>query len=153
MKENKSADFLIGIGIAVFGAVVVILSRTLPTAPLGLGSRGYPTFVAILMIILGIGLALPIVLRGEVKLQFSGLKDKRAAAKIAACAVMTFAYVYLLNFFGFMLLTPFFLFALMMLFEYRKYIPAAVVSILMTASVYFLFTRVFYVFLPKFKLF
>lgn len=153
MKENKTADFIIGIGIVVFGVVVLVLSRTLPSAPLGLGSRGYPTFVGILMVVLGLALSLPIVLKGEVKFHFSGLNDKKAAIKIGVCAVMTFAYVYLLNYLGFLLLTPLFLFGLMMLFEYRKYLLAGVVSVLLTVGVFYLFTRVFYVFLPTFRLF
>lgn len=153
MKENKTADFLIGVGVVAFGVAVLLLSRALPTAPLGLGSRGYPMFVGVLMVILGLALAVPVALRGEVKFPLNGLKDKKAAVKIVLCAALTFLYVYLLRYIGFLLLTPVFLFVLMMLFEYRKYLLAGVVSVVTTVSIFYLFTRVFYVFLPKFKLF
>ncbi len=157
MKENKVADFFIGIGIVVFGIVVFMLSSALPSAPTGLGSRGYPMFLAILLIVLGLTLALPIALKGELKgelkIQFSGFKDPHAVIKIAVCVAMSFLYVFLVARLGFLLLTPIYLFGLMMLFGYRKYVLASVVSILLPVGVFFLFTRVFYVFLPTFRLF
>ena len=153
MNENKTADFVIGIGTVVFGIVVFISSKALPSAQTGLGSSGYPMFVAVLMIILGLSLAVPLALKGELKFQFSGPKDTAAVIKIGVCAAVTFLYVFLLAHLGFLLLTPIYLFGLMMLFGYRKYILAGVVSILLSVGTFYLFTRIFFVFLPTFKLF
>ena len=157
MKENKATDFFIGIGIVVFGIVVFMLSSALPSAPTGLGSRGYPMFLAIWMVVLGLALALPIALKGELKgklkIQFSGFRDPQAVIKIVVCVATSFLYVFLVARLGFLLLTPIYLFGLMMLFGYRKYILAGVVSILLSVGVFFLFMRVFYVFLPTFRLF
>lgn len=148
MKENKAADFFIGIGIVIFGALVFAMSRDLPTAQFGLGSSGYPMFVSVLMMILGAVLAISAIAKGKIKLQFSAPADKTPILKTAFATAATFLYVFLLPHIGFLLLTPVFLFGLMLLFGYRKYVLAAVVSILLSTGVFYLFSRVFFIFLP-----
>ena len=63
--------------------------------------------------------------------------------------VITFLYYKLMKPVGFLLTTPIYLFSSFMLFKYKNKIKGLVVAVVFTVVVYFLFTKVFMVFLPR----
>jgi hypothetical protein len=59
----------------------------------------------------------------------------------------------MLKFFGFPLLTPFFLFGTIALFGYRRWWKNAIISVVATGIIFVLFNVIFMVFLPIGKIF
>jgi len=152
MNNTKTADLVLGIGICVLGVAVFVAARSLPSARFGLGSGGYPMLVGVLLAGMGALQAILTIAKGGINFQISPPKDMRGSIKITAITVSTFIYVYLLNYLGFLLLTPFYLFGTTILFGYRRYLLAAMISICVTVSIHVMFTRVFMIFLPTFRL-
>ena len=153
MKDTKMADFLAGVGLLILGIIVFVMGRNLPSAQYGLGSNGYPMFVGILLAIMGLIQAVTTLIKGGISWKISMPKEKRGLLLLLAVAVWSFLYVYLMASLGFLLTTPFYLFGNMMLFAYRKYVRAVIVSVGMSVGIFYLFTRVFFIFLPTGSLF
>ena len=153
MKGTKTVDLLTGIGFFILGLAVFFYSRGLPTARHGLGSGGYPMLVGILLAVMGLIQAAATLAQKGLPFEFPITKNKRSLISIAAVVGVTFLYAYLLRYLGFLLSTPFYLFGAMMLFGYRRYILAGIVSVCMSVGVFYLFNRVFFIFLPTFRLF
>ena len=53
---------------------------------------------------------------------------------------------------GFLLLTPFYLFFACWFFRYRKLVTAAIASVVVTGVLYVIFGMLFFVALPEFRL-
>jgi putative tricarboxylic transport membrane protein len=152
VTETKAADLLMGVIFLSLGLVVFFASRSLPSARFGLGSGGYPMTVGVMLAILGLVQTVTSLAKWGLP-KFSFPQDKRELFLIGVAAASTFMYLFLLRHLGFLLLTPIYLFGFMILFGYRKYITAGIVSLCVSTGIFFLFTRVFLVFLPEFNLF
>lgn len=151
-NENKFSDLCLGLGFVILGAVVFILAGKLQNVARGLGPSGYPQVVAIMMIILGSTLALGNLIGGFPKPDFS-IENPKGWLKILILLVVTFVYVWLLRSLGFLLLTPFYMGFLLVLFNHRDYKKVVAISLLTTIVLYLLFVKVFMIFLPSFRLF
>lgn len=147
MKDTRVSDLCTSLGIMVMGIGVIVLSLSLPSAALGLGSGGFVRVIGFCLALLGAIQTVLTCMKGfsNICIRF----DWASVRPVAAAAAIAFLYVGLLRQGGFLLLTPPLLFLSMMLFGYRKYLVAAIISVVTTVVIYFLFTRVFMVFLPE----
>ena len=152
MKDTRLFDLFVGIGIIALGIAVYINASNMPSARLGLGPGGYPMFLAVLLIIMGVILTVSILRKGGVSFKIKLPKDKAPTIKIVVTGAATFLYLFLMSHLGFILVTPFYLIGIMALFGYRRYIISVPVSVILTICVFYLFTRVFFIFLPTFGL-
>ncbi len=126
MKEKRFSDLVIGVVFMALGLTVFLMANQLQTVKLGIGPAGFPKFIAVLLALLG------------------------AVMTVSALCVL---YVILVPTVGFMLLTPFLMFGMMLLFGNRNYVMCAIVSVVTTVLVWLLFTKVFMIFLPTCRLF
>jgi len=144
-------DFFSGIGVMVFSAIVFILAGAMPKAELGIGPGDYPEFFAVFLFVLGLLLSVQSYKEGMK--QGKKLYTKNGIFLIGALIALTFVYIWLMPYIGFLFLTPFYLIAAMLLFGSKRYIAVAAVSIGFSVVIYWLFTSVFQVLLPVFTLF
>lgn len=146
----SKVDFFSGIGIMVFSAIVFILADAMPKAELGIGPGDYPQFFAVFLFVLGLMLSVQSYIRGMK--QGKKLYTKSGIFLIGTLLVLTFAYIGLMPYIGFLFLTPFYLFAAMLLFGSKQYIVVTAVSIGFSVGIHWIFTSVFQVILPRFTL-
>ena len=147
VKDTRISDLLAAIGTLILGIGAFVLSSSLPTAKIGLGSGGFPRVIGFCLILLGAIQMVFTCMKGFRNVQVQ--LDWATIRPIAATAAIAFLYVGLLRQAGFLLLTPLLLFSVMMLFGYRKYLSAAIISIVTSVVIYVLFSKVFMIFLPE----
>ena len=151
MKETRLADLITGILLMLLSAFWFFQANKMMKVELGIGPGDYPKFAAAGLFFLGLILAAQSVSKGLPGRE--GKIDRRAARRLIIFVVVSFVYVRLMRFLGFILLTPPYLFFGSWFFGYRKYIIAAIVSIGVTAGIYIVFRMIFQVMLPEFRLF
>ena len=151
MKETRQVDVWTGVGLMVVSIGVWVLTADLPTPKRGIGPGQYPRVIASTLFILGLVQFLSNIAKGYPK-QTAAIQWKQIG-RAGLLALMAFVYVRLLKPIGFPLLTPFFLYATIVLFGYKKKKTAAIVSIGATAVIFLLFNVVFMVFLPVGRIF
>ena len=152
MKKKKNfSELVIGVACIALGVAVYIAANGLQKVKLGIGPGGFPRFVAAVLVILGVVQTVIALANGvnapKVKV------DKRAAGLFAAAVILAFAYVFLLEKLGFLLLTPILLIAYMYLFGERSVLKMAAIAIITTVCIWLLFTKVFMIFLPAGRIF
>lgn len=153
MKKKVTSDFWFGLGAILFGLFVFIQSKKLPQAKMGIGPGDYPAFVAIVIMFLGLLQAGKALFANNSAAQADEAFDAQRAKKVFFLVLGTFAYVFLMKYLGFFLLSPFFLLFLFWMFGYSNRKKAIVISITVSVVIYFLFVYAFQVLLPKFSLF
>lgn len=151
MKETKRVDLFTGVVLMLVSVGVWILTAKLPMPKRGIGPGSYPRVVAGMLFFLGLILSLTNI-KGVFKKAAEPINWNHLG-RAALLAVMSLAYVSLLKTLGLPLLTPFFLFAVILLFGYKRWKMAALVSIGTTAVIFILFNIVFMVFLPVGRIF
>lgn len=151
MKEKRFSDLVIGVAFIVIGIVVFVMASQLQTVKLGIGPGGFPKFISVLLAILGLVMTVGAIRNGIPKSQFT-FEKKPTLLFLAAVAICVF-YVVLVPTIGFILLTPFLIFGMMLLFGNRNYLLCVVISAATTMLVWLLFTKVFMIFLPTCRLF
>ena len=128
--DHVAGAFFVGIGV-----LVIALSGDLPTGTLSLPGSGFmPKIVAVLMIFFGLVLAL----RGGESKPFAEvpwLDAKHAAMVLAITAISVALYEWL----GFLTTNILLMFALLVVIERRKTLPAAIYSVGVVAITYVLF--------------
>jgi len=151
MKKAQPADLFLGILFMLLAAFWYYHASQFRIAERGIGSGGYPKFVSASLFFLGLILTVQSLIKGLSKLEIK--IDRKAAVRQIIFFASTFAYIELLRYLGFIVITPLYLFFECWLFGYRKYISAAVMSIGLTAGLYIVFRMIFFVMLPEFRLF
>jgi hypothetical protein len=151
VKKTSFADLVTGILIMLLSAYWFITASKMPKVEFGIGPGGYPMFVSGTLFFLGLLLTILNVRKGLPKPE--GKFDWNAARRIAIFVVVSFVYVRAMRIFGFILLTPPYLFFACCFFHYRKKHIAAITSIVVTAFLYIVFRKFFFVALPDFRLF
>ena len=143
-------DLWTGIGLVVLGAWVFYLTESLPKVPQGIGPGEYPRVAAAGLVILG-GLLSVEALR---KMPFGRGRIFTAPGllRILTLAVLTFGYILSMEYVGFLLGSPVYLFLAMLLFRVERKLIAAATSVVLTAAVHLVFYHFFQVVLPKFSL-
>lgn len=150
MKFRFSWDVGIGLGIIIFGVLILISALNMPNSPLGLGPGDFPEIIAIGLIVCGVILFIQSIKKEE---KAQKIYSKDALLRIFTLVILGLLYVYLVHYLGFLYLTPFLMFITMYLFGYRKIPYAIIISIGFTLLVYYIFYGIFKVPLPSFSLF
>ena len=151
MKETKRIDVWTGVALMALSVVVWVLTSDLPTPKRGIGPGDYPRVITAVLFVLGLTMTISNLISGY---PAKGEKTNWLyLGRMVLMAVMAFAYVRMLKFFGFPLLTPFFLFGTIALFGYRSWWKNAIISVVATGIIFVLFNVIFMVFLPTGKIF
>ncbi|MBO4392888.1 MAG: tripartite tricarboxylate transporter TctB family protein [Spirochaetales bacterium] len=146
MKDTRRVDFWTGIVLIALAAGVWAMTADLPSVTRGIGPGAYPRVIAVFLFILGTIMAIKNIKDGY---PAKGEKvDWRKFSRTIILVVGTFIYVKLLKIVGFPILTPFFLFGVMKLFGYESNIKGAIISLVFAEVIFFLFYKVFMIFLP-----
>lgn len=151
MKDTKKAgNLIISLAVIAISVIFYIQASRMPTAERGIGPGDYPRFICCGLFIFGIINIVSTMIKSR-GIPLIDVKEInwRYLLRALVMFAMTFVYYKLLKPVGFLLTTPFYLFASSMLFGYRKKVKAAVIALVFTVAVYFLFVRVFLVILPR----
>ena len=151
-------DFFIGVFMVVFSTVMYIVADKFPAAEKGLGAGDWPKLILSVLFVLGLiqsGYSFyryrkEVRQGGETKQSKYEKKELLHVFILFLCVV---AYIKLVGLLGFILLTPFFLFALMFIFGMRKWIKMVIISVVSTAVTYLIFNTLLLVQLPRFNLY
>lgn len=150
----KSKDRIGGIVFAVFGLAVALMTRQIKI-PANLsepGPRLFPYIAGIGMLVCGIEMALtaPKETKDEPFLTPAGWK------RLGVVAITLILYYFGLEWIGFLIATPVFAFAIILILSSGVQInklAALVISLLTTGALYYLFQKVFLILLPAGTLF
>lgn len=150
----KKVNIVISIVLIVFGSVFAFLTSRLPdrNLPNTLGGAFMPWLMVFLLLFLSILLLVKNIISGaEIKsVDKISLKD---GLRIFLLTVIVFVYVKAMQFFGFLLTTPFFLVSLMLISGSKNWKQILIVSLAGSGGIYFFFHKLFQVPLPGGKIF
>jgi len=146
-KKKPFSELVIGLACIALGAVVFIAAGSLQQVRLGIGPGGFPKFIAVVLMLLGVAQTAMALSAGVQAPKFD--VEKKAASLFIAAVVVTAVYVALLPTIGFILLTPILMVIMMYLFGERHFGKMAVIAVITTVVVWLLFTEVFMIFLPE----
>lgn len=145
------SDFVSGIAFMGLASVVYLYANQMAKVPLGIGPGDYPRVIAIGMFILGGILTLQSCLKGLKP--GAKIYGPEALKRVGSLVLITFIYIQLLKYLGFLYLTPFFLAAAMLMFGVKKRSLIIYTSIGVSVIIYVVFYYGFQVLLPNFSLF
>ncbi len=150
----KRINVIISVVLAAFGGCYAFFITRLSTRnlPNTLGIAFMPWLLVILLWFLSLLLLLTAVVKGS-RESCDYRLGAREGLGIVVMVVLVFAYVQLMRWFGFLLITPVILAVLMLLSGSRKWTEILLVSVLCAVGVYFFFQVVFRVQLPGGRLF
>ena len=151
MKKTGFVDMITGIVLMLVSAYWFYGATRMIHVDLGIGPSGYPKFVSVALFFLGLILTIQSVIKGLPKPQ--GKIDRKVMLRLLIFVAVTVVYTQAMNYLGFLLLTPFYLFFACWFFKYRRLVIAAIASVGLTAVLYFVFGVLFFVALPEFRLF
>ena len=144
MKDTKkAADFWISLIVIVVSIILFINASNMPQSSRGIGPGDYPKVICAVLFVLGlIQLVVTVIeCKGIPLIDFSSINKKYLLRALIMLA-LTLLYYYLLKPVGF-LITSF------ILFGYKRKLKGAVIALIFSIAVYFLFTKVFLVILPR----
>ncbi len=147
---SKKADLISGLIFFVVGLIFFLSTLGMKRPRLGLGSAGFPRLVTLCLILCAAILIVRALIARE-KVEQTVRMKRSFVLGFLGCVVLFILYVYLLRKFGFLILTPFFLFFAMYFFGSRRYVMNAAVSVVISLVLYYVFTLVFKVPLPRFS--
>ena len=150
----KKANIIVAIVIIIFTGFYGYLTSQLPTRnlPNTLGSAFMPWLLAILLFCLSLCLLITTAARGTREDSNANISLKEGFSVIFL-AVFVYVYVKAIQVFGFIVITPFFLAALMWISGARKWKEIVLLSIASTLGIYLFFQKIFKVILPHGTLF
>lgn len=151
MAKKRFSDLIIGIGFMALGVATFLMANDLQKVKLGIGPGGFPKFISVALVLLGLCMTVSVVRHGFNKPEIH--MEKKQILLLLSAIAMCVLYIALVPTVGFALLTPFLLFGMLLLFGNRSYLMCAVISVVTTAAVWLLFTKVFMIFLPTCRLF
>jgi hypothetical protein len=151
VKKTLFVDMITGIALMLLSVYWFYQASKMPKVDLGIGPGGYPMFVSTGLFFMGLLLTIMSVRKGLPKP--AGKIDRKAVLRMLIFITVSFAYVRAMRYLGFLLLTPVYIFFACWFFQYRKKHIAAIASIVITAVLYIIFRRFFFVPLPDFRLF
>lgn len=138
----------------VTGAISMLFfagTLSFPKSSIGIDPRAYPLFVIFATFALSIALIVQGVMKTIRSKEPSGktLPRGKTALRLLGLAAGMLVYVFILEPAGFVIATPFLVALTMVLFEEKKPVKIALVSILTTVILYLVFRTVFRVPLPR----
>jgi putative tricarboxylic transport membrane protein len=147
----SKVDFCTGLGLMALSVGVYVLTQDMAKVPAGIGPGDYPRVIAVGLFVLGAVLAGQSARRATADVR--SRYPRGAAGRVAALVATVLAYVYVLPHLGFVLATPLFLIAAMLLFGVRRPVLILSSAVGVTLAVYWIFYSLFQILLPKFSLF
>ena len=152
-KGNRVSkiDLLTGLGLMALSVGVYFLTQDMIRVPAGIGPGDYPRVIAVGLFVLGALLAVQSV--GTSQATPRSPYPPGAAVRVTALVVTVLVYIRLMPHLGFLLSTPLFLAAAMLLFGVRRTVLILASSVGVTLAVYGIFYSLFQILLPKFSLF
>ena len=150
MKKTLFVDMVTGIVLMLVSAYWFYDATRMMKVDLGIGPAGYPKFVSVCLFLLALILTVQSVIRGLPKP--AGKIDRKVMLRLVIFVAATVVYTQAMQYLGFLLLTPFYLFFACWFFRYRKLVTAAIASIAVTGVLYVIFGMLFFVALPEFRL-
>jgi len=144
-------DLLTGLGLMALSVGVYVLTQDMTKVPAGIGPGDYPRVIAVGLFVLGALLAIQSVGTSQAKPRSP--YPPGAAVRVTALVVTVLVYIRLMPHLGFLLSTPLFLAAAMLLFGVRRTVLILASSVGVTLAVYGIFYSLFQILLPKFSLF
>lgn len=150
---NNKVDFFTGLGIEALSALVYYSASQMPSVELGLGAGGFPKFIAVCLMIFAALLSIKAFINIR-----KGKKDaKRLDAKELAYAGLLAAafalYIVVIRYLGYIISTSVFFFIFMLIYGQRKWLRMCIISVSFSVAVFFLFEKVFYIMLPRGRIF
>lgn len=150
MKLRFNLNTGINIGIISFGLFIFLITLNMPKSPLGIGPGDYPRIISLGLMICGFLLLIyELLYPPPSKKLYSWESLKRILLLIGISLI----YVYLVDYLGFLCLTPILIWTAMHLFDFKNTPIAITISIAVTVVVYYVFHNIFKVSLPSFSLF
>lgn len=149
--ENTKAfaDLVASILVLIIGMVFLIEAQKLPDKVQGIGPGDYPTVICIILLVLGTVLLIQTLVRTKgIPIIESHSINIVYLSRFAIMVACSFLFYLLLKPVGFLITAPLYLYFCMIFFGYKRKIKGAIISVLFTTIVYFLFRNVFLVMLP-----
>ena len=157
-KGMPKADFVMGLVLMAFGLLVVVESVRLPRFEKDWGGfYAAPGFVPLILGIAILGMSLALFVRAVKRQGYQIIPDRQALGEFVRskpvhrwCLVMgyAFGFFFLLGHVYFYLAAFLLLFAFMFTFGHQKLWQVAAISLVASALVYIVFTKIFLVPLP-----
>jgi len=147
----SKVDFFTGLALMGLSVGVHFLTQDMLKVPAGIGPGDYPRVIAVGLFVLGALLAVQSL--GKPGVAARALYPKGAAARVCALVLMVLAYIRIMPHIGFLLSTPLFLIAAMLLFGVRRPVLVLLSGVGVTLAVYGVFYSLFQILLPRFSLF
>lgn len=151
---TNRADCYTGCGLVALAVLGYMGASRFPEPSAGLGAGGFPQFVTICLGVLG---AIQAV-KSYMALRKNPDQDKAVlkAADLfgAGSLLISFGvYVWLVQPLGYIISTTLFFFLFMLIYGERKWFRMVIISVVFSIVTYYLFVKVFYVMLPKGRIF
>jgi hypothetical protein len=145
----RVVNIILAIVLILFGFFYSYLTMHLPdrNLPNTLGSSFMPWVLAICLFVLSILLLLQSLFKVSAETCDYAISKKEGTG-ILFLVVLVVVYIKTMAFFGFLLITPFFLVALMLTIGARKWKEVILTSTLVTFGIYLFFQKVFQIILP-----
>jgi len=119
----------------ILGAVFFVLAGDLASGSGGdVGAGFFPRAISVLMIICGIS-----IIMGEVRKNSPELFFNSFITKSILMGLISVAYVFFMELLGFVIATPIYIFAYLLLLDQRKMLMNTLYSVCVTAVVYYVF--------------
>ena len=150
----KKANIITSIVLLIFTGFYAYLTSQLPTRnlPNTLGSAFMPWLLAAFLFILAVSLLITNAVRGTREKSNPKVSLKEGLGVIFL-TIFVYLYINAMQLFGFIIITPFFLAALMWISGARRWREILLVSIFSTIGIYLFFQKIFKVILPQGTLF
>lgn len=150
----RVVNIILAIVLILFGCFYSYLTMHLPdrNLPNTLGSAFMPWVLVTCLFVLSALLLLQTIYKGSSESCDYGI-SKKEGTSILFLVVLVIVYIKAMTYFGFLLVTPFFLVALMLTIGARKWKEVLLTSTLVTFGIYLFFQKVFQIILPAGNLF
>lgn len=148
---SKRSDVLSGTIVSLVGLIFLLSTIGMRKPRIGLGSAGFPRLVTVCMIISGVLLIVRALLSKKEHAARSRI-DSRFVFSLVGLTISFILYVYLFEKLGFILTTGLLLFFAMYVFGSKKILLNAVLSVVTSIAIYYVFTIIFKIPLPRFSL-
>ncbi|KAF2958275.1 hypothetical protein AS159_00735 [Thermotoga sp. Ku-13t] len=148
---SKRSDVLSGTIVSLVGLIFLLSTIGMRKPRIGLGSAGFPRLVTACLIICGV---LLIVRASLSKKEYAARSrtDSRFAFSLVGLIASFILYIYLFKKLGFILTTGPLLFFAMYVFGSKKILLNVVLSVVTSIAIYYVFTIIFKIPLPRFSL-
>ncbi len=149
-NTNKAADLLIAIAVIIIAGIFLAQSLKMPVPDRGIGAGTYPSIICYVLIVLSAVQIIKVLVecKGIPVIDFKNT-NTRYLLRALIMILGTWLYYKLLKKVGFLILTPLYFFGSSMLFGYKKKIKCAIIAVVFSTAIYFLFVKVFMVILPR----